>query len=506
MTHLETLTDREAMLSGHLLHIGGLWREASGEGRIAVVSPASREAFGLVPIGDAADVDAAMVAAEAAGPAWAALDPLDRGRHLRAVAEIVRARMGELASLESAITGRAIREMRAQMSRIPEWLDYFGGIAAGLEAESNRLRGGFLSYTAYEPHGVCALLTPWNHPILILVKKLAAALAAGNTVVIKPSELAPATPLLFSAWCAEAGLPAGVVNVVTGDGTTGALVCAAPAVRHIDLTGGTATGKKVAAAAAERLVPCTLELGGKTPVVIFADTDIEEAAAGAAFAAFVAAGQTCVSASRFIVEASIHDDFVEAFARRARALRLGDPADPATDMGPVISAAAQARCLGHVAAAEAAGARRVVGGDVPDLPMPFADGFYVEPTIFDRVTPDMALFREEVFGPVAAVTAFSDEADALRLANDTPYALGASIWTRDVARAHRVAGRIRAGMIWVNDHHKNDPRSIWGGFGDSGYGRENGWDALKSYQKKRNVVVSTAPGFDDWFAGGKRYG
>ncbi|MBZ9935750.1 aldehyde dehydrogenase family protein [Mesorhizobium sp. BR1-1-16] len=500
------MTDKDLMLSGSMLHIGGEWRVASGTGRIEVASPASREVFGAVPIGDAADVAAAVAAAEAAGPQWAALDALDRGRHLRAIAEIVRQRMGELATLESAITGRAIREMRAQMSRIPEWLDYFGGIAAGLEAESNRLRGGFLAYTAYEPHGVCALLTPWNHPILILVKKLAAALAAGNTVVIKPSELAPATPLMFSAWCTEAGLPAGVVNVVTGDGSTGALVCAAPEVRHIDLTGGTATGRKVAAAAAERLVPCTLELGGKTPVAIFADTDIEQAAAGAAFAAFVAAGQTCVSASRFIVEDSIHDAFVAAFARRARALRLGDPADPATDMGPVISAAAQARCLGHIDGAAKAGARCVAGGDVPDLPEPFHGGFYVEPTIFDGVKPDMALFREEVFGPVASVTAFSDEAEALSLANDSPYALGASVWTRDVARAHRVAGRIRAGMVWVNDHHKNDPRSIWGGFGDSGYGRENGWDALKSYQRKRNVVVSTATGFDDWFAGGKRYG
>lgn len=500
------MSDRDAMFSGHLLHVGGSWREASGEGRIEVASPASRAPFGAVPIGDAADVAAATAAAEAAFPAWAALDPLDRGRHLRAVAEIVRARIGDLAALESAITGRPIREMRAQMGRIPEWLDYFGGIAAGLEAESNRLRGGFLAYTAYEPHGVCALLTPWNHPILILVKKLAAALAAGNTVVVKPSELAPATPLLFSAWCSEAGLPGGVVNVVTGDGTTGALVCAAPAVRHIDLTGGTATGRKVAAAAAERLVPCTLELGGKTPVVIFEDANIEEAAAGGAFAAFVAAGQTCVSASRFIVQASIHDAFVEAFAQRARALRLGDPADPATDMGPVITAAAQARCLHHIDAAAKAGARLVAGGAVPELPAPFSAGFFVEPTIFDGVTAEMALFRDEVFGPVAAVTPFSDETEALSLANDTPYALGASIWTRDVARAHRVAGRVRAGMVWINDHHKNDPRSIWGGFGDSGYGKENGWDALKSYQKKRNVVVSTASGFDDWFAGGKRYG
>ena len=500
------VSERQNMFAGNLLHIGGAWREASGSGRIEVASPANREVFGQVPIADANDVDAAVAVAEAAFPAWAALDPLDRGRHLRAVAEIVRARIGTLASLESAITGRAIREMRAQMSRIPEWLDYFGGIAAGLEGESNRLRGGFLAYTAWEPHGVCALLTPWNHPILILVKKLAAALAAGNTVVIKPSELAPATPLLFADWCREAGLPPGVVNVVTGDGTTGALLCAAPAVRHIDLTGGTATGKRVAAAAAARLVPCTLELGGKTPVVVFADTDIEEAAAGAAFAAFVASGQTCVSASRFLVQASVHDAFVEALARRARMLRVGDPADPATDMGPVISAASQARSLAYIDGAAKAGARCVTGGGVPELPEPFAQGFYVEPTVFDGVTPEMALFREEVFGPVASVTPFADETEALLLANDSPYALGASVWTRDVARAHRVAGRIRAGMVWINDHHKNDPRSIWGGFGDSGYGKENGWDALRAYQRKRNVVVSTAPGFDDWFAGGKRYG
>jgi len=492
--------------SGNRLHYGGEWRTAHGTGTIEVASPATRQRFGEVPIADAEDVAAAVAAAEAAGEGWAALDPLDRGRHLRAVADIVRARMGDLAAMESAITGRPIREMRAQMGRIPEWLEYFGGIAAGLEAESNRLRGGFLSYTAYEPHGVCALLTPWNHPILILVKKLAAALAAGNTVVVKPSELAPATPLLFAEWCREAGLPPGVVNVVTGDGTTGALLCDAPAVRHIDLTGGTATGRKVAAAAAARLVPCTLELGGKTPVVVFEDSDVEEAAAGAVFAAFVAAGQTCVSASRFIVSEAIYDDFLAAFTARVRALKLGDPADPATDIGPVISAAAEARCRAHVARAEAEGARLMVGGGRPVLAAPFAGGHYVQPTVFADVTPAMALFREEVFGPIAAVTPFRDEAEALRLANDTPYALGASIWTRDVARAHRFAGRIRAGMIWINDHHKNDPRSIWGGFGDSGYGTENGWDALRSYQRKRNIVVSTQPHFDDWFAGGKRYG
>ncbi len=199
------------------------------------------------------------------------------------------------------MTGRPIREMRAQMSRIPEWLEYFAGIVLGLEGEANRVKGGFLTYTAYQPYGVCALLTPWNHPILILVKKLAAALAAGNTCLIKPSELAPVSPLILAEWCREAGLPAGVVNVVTGGSATGAAVCAAPEVKRIDLTGGTATGKRVAAAAAERLVPCTLELGGKAPVIIAEDADIEEAAAGSVFAAFVAAGQTCVSGTRFIV-------------------------------------------------------------------------------------------------------------------------------------------------------------------------------------------------------------
>ena len=492
--------------SGERIHHGGSWRRASGAGRLAVSSPATGEILGSVPIADAADVAAAVAAAQEAANAWRPVDPLDRARPMRALADLLRARMAELAELESRVTGRPIREMRAQMGRIPEWLEYFAGIAAGLEGEANRVRGGYLTYTAYEPYGVCALLTPWNHPILILVKKLAAALAAGNAVVIKPSELAPATPLLLAQWSVEAGLPVGLVNVVTGDGSTGALLCAAPAVRHIDLTGGTATGRIVAAAAAARLVPCTLELGGKTPVLVFADADVEEAAAAAAFSAFVASGQTCVSASRFIVARPCYEAFLAAFARRATGLRLGDPADPATDMGPVISRASQARCLAHVEEAVRDGARLLAGGGRPRLGPVLDKGCFVEPTILADVAPEMRIFREEVFGPVAAVTPFDTEEDALRLANDTPFALGAAVWTGDVARAHRVAGLLSAGMVWINDHHKNDPRTIWGGWGDSGYGKENGWDALKSYQRKRSVVVRTAPRFDDWFAGGSRYG
>jgi acyl-CoA reductase-like NAD-dependent aldehyde dehydrogenase len=471
-----------------------------------VLDPATQDVLGAMAVADADDVALAVSAAQAAFPAWSALDALDRGRHLRQLASLVRERIADLARWESAITGRPIREMRAQMSRIPEWLEYFGGIAAGLEGESNRLRGGLQATTSWQPYGVCALLTPWNHPILILVKKMAAALAAGNTVVIKPSELAPTTTLLLAAWCTEAGMPAGVVNVVTGEGATGAALCGQDAVRKIDLTGGTETGRRVAAAAAQRLVPCTLELGGKTPVIVFEDCDLNEAAAGATFAAFVAAGQTCVSASRFLVQASLYERFIERFAARAAALRLGDPADATTDVGPVISVASRQRSERFIAEAQAEGGRLVTGGTVQGLPDPLREGNFVAPTIFADVRPHMTLFREEVFGPVVAITPFTTEAEGLALANDSPYALGASIWTRDVSRATCVSASIRAGMVWVNDHHKNDPRSIWSGHGDSGYGVENGWDALKSYCIKRNVIVSANERFDDWFGGGKRYG
>jgi acyl-CoA reductase-like NAD-dependent aldehyde dehydrogenase len=488
-------------------HYGGAYRPATGGAVIAVRSPATGELIATVPDGDAADVAAAADAAAQAFPAWSRTDPAERARLLRGLAEILRGRMPELAAIESAVTGRAIREMQAQMSRIPEWIEYFAGIVLGLEGESNRVKGGFLTYTAYEPHGVCALLTPWNHPVLILVKKLAAALAAGNVCLVKPSELAPVSPLILAAWCREAGLPPGTVNVVTGGGHTGQLVCAAAAVQRIDLTGGTATGRRVAAAAAERLIPCTLELGGKAPVIVAADVDLDEAAAGAAFAAFVAAGQTCVSGTRFIVDSAIYADFVARLAARATAIRVGDPADPTTDMGPVISAAARDRCLDHVAAARRDGARLMAGGAAPaGLPARLRDGFFVAPTVLADVGRQSRLFREEVFGPVVGVTPYGDEDEAIALANDTPFALGGAVWTRDVGRAHRLAGALRAGVVWINDHHKNDPRSVWGGWGDSGYGKENGWDALRSYLRKRSVVVRTNPGFDDWFAGGARYG
>lgn len=487
------------------LHVGGAWRDGAG-GRRDVLSPATGQVIDSVAEATAEDVAAACAAAAEAFPGWAATDTAERARLLRRLAEIIAARIHGLATLESGVTGRPIREMRAQMSRIPEWLDYFAGIILGLEGESNRVKGGFLTYTQYRPYGVCALLTPWNHPILILVKKLAAALAAGNTVVIKPSELAPVSPLILADWAREAGIPAGVVNVVTGGAEAGAALVASPHVARIDLTGGTATGQRVAAAAAARLVPCTLELGGKTPVLIFEDAVQSEAVAGALFSAFVAAGQTCVSGARFLVQRSIYERFLADLSARVGRLRLGDPSVLETDVGPVISARSRDRCMGFIEETKRAGGRLVAGGELPQLAADLRGGFYVPPTVFADVRPDMRLFREEVFGPVVSVTPFEDESEAIALANDTEFALGASIWTRDILRGHRVAGQVRAGVTWINDHHKNDPRSIWGGYGASGYGKENGWDALKSYMTKSSVVVRTQERFDDWFAGGNRYG
>ncbi|MBR9839329.1 MAG: aldehyde dehydrogenase family protein [Rhodobacteraceae bacterium] len=488
------------------LHYGGRWHGGMSGARRAVRRPATGAESWSVAEASAADVDAACAAAARAFPDWAALDSDERGRLLRALAGILRARMGQLATLEAAVTGRPIREMRAQMGRIPEWFEYFAGIALGLEGGSNRVKGGFLTYTRYRPYGVCALLTPWNHPILILVKKLAAALSAGNTVVVKPSELAPITPLLLAEWVVEAGIPNGVINVVTGGAEAGAALVANEHVSHIDLTGGTATGKIVAKAAAERMVPCTLELGGKTPVVVFDSADLDEAVAGALFAGFVAAGQTCVSGSRFLVQRGVYDAFVAKLSERVGALRQGDPAQVETDIGPVISAASRDRCMGVIDRAKETEARLVAGGVLPELPEHVAGGFFVPPTVFADVAPDNALFRDEIFGPVVSVTPFDTEDEAVALANDGAYALGASVWTRDILLAHRVVDRLKAGVVWINDHHKNDPRSIWGGSGESGYGHENGWDALKGYLIKGSVTVRTTEGFGDWFAGGNRYG
>lgn len=489
--------------------IDGAFLDRRAGERIAVNNPATGEWIGSVAAGDAADVARAVASASQAfaDGRWSDLDPMDRGHVLRAVGDALVARIEEFAFLETRVTGRPIREMRAQLARLPEWFYHFGGIARGLEGAVNPYRGNYLNYTRPSPIGVVGMITTWNHPLLIFLKKLAPALAAGNVVVAKPHELAPLTPLLFAELAGKAGLPPGVLNVVSGSGpVVGKALCEAPQVAKLDLTGGTATGRIVASIAAERLVPTVMELGGKAPVIVFDDTPMDEAVAASTFAAFIASGQTCVSGTRFLVQRPIYEAFIERFAAKAYRLRLGDPLDPATDMGPLISAGQLQRSLEHIEAAKDQGARLVAGGRPPDLPEPLNRGHFLRPTIFADVSPRSRMFQEEIFGPVVGVTPFDSEADALSLANDSDFALGASIWTRDILRAHRMTGKLRAGIVWINDHHKNDPASIWGGFGMSGYGKENGWQALRAYCKEQSVVVRLGDSFPDWYAGEGRYG
>jgi acyl-CoA reductase-like NAD-dependent aldehyde dehydrogenase len=491
------------------LFIDGAFRNAQDGHRIEVRSPASRELVGTAASASVEDMQSAVASAARAfdDGRWSELDPMDRGHVLRAIGDALAKRIPEFAELESRVTGRPIREMRAQLARLPEWFYHFGGIARGLEGSVTPFRGEYLNYTQLSPIGAVAMITSWNHPLLIFLKKLAPALAAGNTIVAKPAELAPLTPLLFAELASKAGLPAGVLNVVSGKGSVvGTALCQAPRIAKIDLTGGTDTGRIVAGIAATRLVPTVMELGGKAPVVIFEDTPLEEAVTAAAFAGFIASGQTCVSGTRFLVQRSLYDRFVEAFAAKAASLRVGDPMDTATDMGPLISQSQLNRVLEYVESARSQGARLVAGGGRPHLAAPFDQGFFIEPTVFADTRADMRIVREEIFGPVLSIAPFDSEADALALANDSEFGLGASVWTRDIGRAHRFVRKLRSGIVWINDHHKNDPASIWGGFGSSGYGKENGWHALRSYCKEQNVVVRLGADFPDWYGGGNRYG
>lgn len=475
---------------------------------LEVRSPFDQSLVTTVAAAKAADVDVAVAAAAAAfaDGRWSGLQPRQRARVLLKTAQLLTDEIGWLAEAESQQTGRCVREMRAQLARLPEWLEHFAALAQGMEGQVPPFSDAkHLNYVRRVPLGVCALITPWNHPLLIALKKIAPALAAGNTVVVKPSELAPVAVLELARIFTAAGLPAGVLNVVCGLGAVAGKALAEHAtVAKLDLTGGTETGMLAAAAASRNLARVCMELGGNAPVLVFADADLEQAVNGVAFGAFVASGQTCISAKRVLVQEALLPAFRERLVAKAKGIVLGDPMAAGTQMGPLVSELQMRRVLSLVETAAPQGATLLCGG-VRSSAAGCEAGWFVEPTVIGDVQPHFSCFQEEIFGPCVTLVGFADEAHALALANDSRFGLGAAVWTRDVARAHRVAQGVRAGIVWVNAHHRNDPSSPWGGFGHSGVGRENGWEALHEYTETQSVVVCLDDTPFDWFGGAKRY-
>jgi acyl-CoA reductase-like NAD-dependent aldehyde dehydrogenase len=422
----------------------------------------------------------------------------ERQRILNRFADLIEAALPELAVLESTCVGRPLREMRAQLARVPEFYRYFGAVARTLEDAVTPFEGPYLNYVRRVPLGVVGQLTPWNHPLLILTKKLAPALAAGNAVVAKPSEYTPLTTLVLAGLALEAGIPDGIFNVVTGFGAeAGAALCSDKRLRKLDLTGGTETGRVVARLAGENLVRVTCELGGKAPVIVLPDADLDRAAAGATFAAFIASGQTCVAGTRVLVHETQHDALVERMVERARAIRIGDPLDLSTQLGPLVSARQLERTERYVEIGRTEGGTVVCGGRRPGGAL--ASGFYYEPTIFAGVRPAMRIAQEEIFGPVTCAIAYRDLDEAVDIANDIEFGLAASIWTGDAARGMKLAERLDCGIVWINDHHRIDPALPWGGMKASGMGRETGLEGYREYTTTKSVIVNLEDPVD-WYA------
>jgi acyl-CoA reductase-like NAD-dependent aldehyde dehydrogenase len=481
------------------LFIGGAFVDALDGRTLPTVNPHNGSTLADVAEAGPGDIDRAVAAARQAFPAWRDTAAAERGRLLLKLADAIDANTAELARLESLDTGHPINDTtKLDVPRTAATFRYFGGMADKFQGSVVPVERGFLNYVLREPVGVVGQIVPWNFPLMFTSWKMGPALAAGNTVVLKPAELTPLSSLRVAELMAEVGFPPGVVNIVPGFGArAGAHLAEHRGVDKIAFTGSTAVGRRIVEASAGNLKRVQLELGGKGANIVFDDADLATAVDGSAFAILHNQGQACIAGSRLLLHEAIADEFLDRFVALARSVRLGDPLDPATEMGPLTSAEHRDRVLGYVKVALDEGGEVITGGKTPDDPA-LGRGFYVEPTVV-RAQPTDRVCREEVFGPFVTVTTFRGEDEVIAAANGTDYGLGGGLWTRDLARGHRVARAVRAGMVWVNSYKRVNPGSPFGGVGQSGYGREMGFEAMHEYTEAKSIWVNVDADIPPWY-------